>query len=527
MAVIQISKIQHRRGLNADLPQLSSAELGWVIDQRKLFIGNGTTSEGAPQVGNTEILTQYSDILGSINSYTYKGTDVGYVAQTNLSGADIQRSLQAKLDDFVNAKDFGIVGDGVTDDSAQINFMLSQVYSREHTNTKSFKSIYFPAGTYLVSANTIKFPRNTNIIGSGPNSTIFKKTGTVGVLAQTGDSKQQTGANIGLGGALGPKNISFMNLQFFNETDDDVFLIEQGNVINFHNVRFKGRHNTNQNTIQNRKAGVRATESTSNDSQVINFTNCDFTRTDLAFESDHDIDSIKFDNCFFHDLYAGIIVGENITGVAPSIVGPTGMKILNSLFTRVYHSGIKTVTVTDFVSSHNTFKNVGHAGIEIGATPVAPVINYDADGNYSIGDSFDRTASQQATHPNIQNNNKAVFGLIASDGLEYGTIKQEAGKTMTLTDNTSAATNTTIDFDEAVLTDATVDFAITRGTAKRTGHLRIAGNNTAGYSFEQDFTENADVGVGFTFDSTNGTVQYTTTSTGANATLNYRITKFN
>ena len=98
---------------------------------------------------------------------------------------------------------------------------------------------------------------------------------------------------------------------------------------------------------------------------------------------------------------------------------------------------------------------------------------------------------------------------------------------MTLTDNTSAATNTTIDFDEAVLTDATVDFAITRGTAKRTGHLRIAGNNTAGYSFEQDFTENADVGVGFTFDSTNGTVQYTTTSTGANATLNYRITKFN
>ena len=55
MAVIQISKIQHRRGLNADLPQLSSAELGWVIDQRKLFIGNGTTSEGAPQVGNTEI----------------------------------------------------------------------------------------------------------------------------------------------------------------------------------------------------------------------------------------------------------------------------------------------------------------------------------------------------------------------------------------------------------------------------------------------------------------------------------------
>ena len=144
MAVIQISKIQHRRGLGADLPQLSSAEIGWVIDERKLYIGNGTTSEGAPQIGNTEILTQYSDILGSINSYTYKGTEVGYTAQTSSSGADVQRSLQKKLDDFINAKDFGVVGDGVTDDTAKINFMLQQVYTREHTNDKSYKVIYFP-----------------------------------------------------------------------------------------------------------------------------------------------------------------------------------------------------------------------------------------------------------------------------------------------------------------------------------------------------------------------------------------------
>ena len=43
------------------------------------------------QIGNTEILTQYSDILGSINSYTYKGTEVGYTAQTSSTGADVQR----------------------------------------------------------------------------------------------------------------------------------------------------------------------------------------------------------------------------------------------------------------------------------------------------------------------------------------------------------------------------------------------------------------------------------------------------
>lgn len=60
MAVIQISRIQHRRGLEADLPNLASAELGWSLDTRKLYIGNGTPEEGAPSVGRTEILTQYS-----------------------------------------------------------------------------------------------------------------------------------------------------------------------------------------------------------------------------------------------------------------------------------------------------------------------------------------------------------------------------------------------------------------------------------------------------------------------------------
>lgn len=64
MAIVQISQIQQRRGLQADLPQLASAEFGWSIDQRRLYIGNGTLEEGAPTIGNTEILTQYSQIPG-------------------------------------------------------------------------------------------------------------------------------------------------------------------------------------------------------------------------------------------------------------------------------------------------------------------------------------------------------------------------------------------------------------------------------------------------------------------------------
>jgi hypothetical protein len=64
MAIVQISQIKHRRGTNENLPQLASAELGWSVDTQQLYIGNGTLEEGAPEVGNTEILTQNSPIPG-------------------------------------------------------------------------------------------------------------------------------------------------------------------------------------------------------------------------------------------------------------------------------------------------------------------------------------------------------------------------------------------------------------------------------------------------------------------------------
>ena len=47
MAVVQISRIQVRRGqknIGTGLPQLASGEIGWAIDTRELYIGNGATN---------------------------------------------------------------------------------------------------------------------------------------------------------------------------------------------------------------------------------------------------------------------------------------------------------------------------------------------------------------------------------------------------------------------------------------------------------------------------------------------------
>ena len=100
MPIVQISRIQHRRGKATDLPQLAAGELGWVIDDQRLFIGNGTVADGAPAVGNTEIVTLLAtDIDGdeltytisnqpSHGSVTLNGNQATYIADGTYVGSD-------------------------------------------------------------------------------------------------------------------------------------------------------------------------------------------------------------------------------------------------------------------------------------------------------------------------------------------------------------------------------------------------------------------------------------------------------
>ena len=71
MAIVQVSRISNRKGLAENVPQLAGAEFGWAIDQRRLFIGNGTLQEGAPVIGNTEVLTEYSDVFAGRTQFSF------------------------------------------------------------------------------------------------------------------------------------------------------------------------------------------------------------------------------------------------------------------------------------------------------------------------------------------------------------------------------------------------------------------------------------------------------------------------
>ena len=85
MAIIQISKIQHRTGANVDLPQLAEGELGFATDERRFYIGNDPNL--FPPAGNslttqTEILTEvsilnWSKIGGTANTQIALTSPVG------------------------------------------------------------------------------------------------------------------------------------------------------------------------------------------------------------------------------------------------------------------------------------------------------------------------------------------------------------------------------------------------------------------------------------------------------------------
>jgi hypothetical protein len=244
MAVTQISRIQNRRGLNQDLPQLAGAELGWSVDTRKLYIGNGTIEEGAPVAGITEVLTQYTDLAALIGSYTFKGNVTEYTVETGSSILNpTVRSFQQKFDDFVNVRDFGALGNGVADDTASIRRAIEQIYKESENNfdTRTRRTIYIPAGTYITS-NVISIPPNASLVGDGPNSTtISLQYGNLSV-ANICDSAFQSGSTIGSGGATLPDSIEISGIGFTNTAQEiqyPLLNIDSASNVRINNTRFQ------------------------------------------------------------------------------------------------------------------------------------------------------------------------------------------------------------------------------------------------------------------------------------------------
>ncbi len=168
MAVVQISKIQVRRGQKNSgigVPQLSSAEFAWAVDTQELYIGNGSVAEGAPEVGNTKILTEHDNILELAGSYTFAANDVSMALS-------VARSLQTKIDEIeVSVVDYGAVPDGSTDSTEAFTNALEELF--KSTNDKYKKILKVPNGVYLFLDDLV-IPSRVILRGENPLETVLE-----------------------------------------------------------------------------------------------------------------------------------------------------------------------------------------------------------------------------------------------------------------------------------------------------------------------------------------------------------------
>jgi len=583
VAIVQISRITQRKGLAVDLPQpLAGAELGWAVDERKLYIGNGTLADGAPIIGNTEVLTEFSDILNYATEYTYKGEAGGYTVQTGATaGTPVSQSLQSRLDSYAIITDFGATGDGITDVTADINRALDQIFCQD-INPSIRRSIFFPAGTYIIT-DTLLIPPYCKIYGEGADSTIISFnvqpwTSTIayasGVLVEdsgiyyrsnaavpigiaignvtfwtaetlpdymfrTTDSLQQTGANIGTGGALPPGHVEISSIKFQTNVPTSGALVQGAVDCVFDCVAFEGNGTAaTLTTATLATAGVSFANQGSYVCSNIIWNNCVFKKMAWGVNTDEAVEGVTISNSKFDTLFQGVYLG-NV--VAPA-VGPTGVRIVQNIFDNIYAEGVTIINCSLNATAYNTFYEVGNS-FNGQTNPVTPVIDLDATNNVSIGDMFERTTQYStALHPRIAQNNKNnivlgmnvnnielyqsdVVDLTLANQLSTGTYNRIAGIQDIVANN---ATANLAYVNGTYISSLRMDYTIIRADLRRTGQMVVVKGQAAtgtGFAYTDDFVENGSTGVTLTAaaDGANVRISYTSTNT-VDGTINYSIT---
>lgn len=505
MSIFQISRIQHRRGLQQDLPQLASAELGWSIDQRRLFIGNGTIAEGAPLEGRTEVLTQHSDFIDLLRFYSYKGKAGGYTAQTGFGTVETLRTMQEKFDDYVSVRDFGATGDGHTNDLVAITRAITEIYRRAvvENNPAARRAILFPAGAYNMSGGVAVFPTWLTVVGEGISNTRLVQTdGAQSCVARFSDSSFAYDSTAGAPFITMPTDISIEKMTFQQNSNKDILILDGITNSNFRLVALAGVLNATSWAASKpaKFAGIKFA-STKQAAQNITFDSCKFVGVPYAVLSDVASSDIRFNNCLFTVLYAAFKLGESSTS---GTTAPTNFRITNSVFKDITNLGIDSYAyVSGVVSTGNSFYNVGNN--------IGMAINYRDDGNYSVFDYFQSKVIGQV----VTNNKKAIV-LQANVGLQMGTYTITVGQPVMLV--STAANSTVVSSGIKLPNSGTVNYQIICGGDIRVGALTFMGNSYTD-NFSTTSTLNA---VGMTI--SNSVLMYT--NPGPIATLNYNINYF-
>ena len=390
MAVVQISRIQVRRGqknTGTGLPQLASGEFGWAVDTQELYIGNGAVSEGAPNVGNTLVLTEHTNLFDYIN-YTYDA-DQGIVQTGANVSTPVIRSLQDRLDDIVSVKSFGVDSDG-TDVTEDLQRAVDQLYLNSATvgNAASRIILHMEAGTYTLS-DSVYLPPYTTIVGAGIDKTIINQTGTTpAFVTVNGNSVPGTPAADATSTSNNQARFIELNgLTITTATENRAIDIISCRDSLFKNIKLSGTWESGDaitNDFSAMKIDALSGAVTCSNNLFENLQITGFANGILGFAHNN---YNKFLECRFENLGFGVKLDVD-TG-EDSTLPSSHNTFENSLFKDIDRTALYINQGRYHVSSKNQYIGVGNDG-GIASNATYPVIVFNDLYNESQNDYFER-----------------------------------------------------------------------------------------------------------------------------------------
>ena len=438
---------------------------------------------------------------------------------------------------YVSVKDFGAVGDDSTADVAAIQRALDEVYSdTDQDDTRARRIIFFPAGVYRIST-AITIPPYAHLVGEGPDKTIIHNTSGSTAVAVTEDDDGQGFGNIGDSSATTPTLIQLEGITFKNSGAKAGLSIDNATHVYVRNCKFHGSYASGGADSSDSK-GITVRSTTALPCSNIVFDQCIFTKFARLVDMSYDVTNVRFLNCDFSLGYYGALLGESMDGSSNGLTkGPRGVQFNSSSWSQIGQQAlyVKPAAGADsgtgprnIISQNNWYaETIANNWEGVESINEVPVIQFDNDECSSILDFFERTDQRNRTFSDSTSPSNAppeVQGI----GISTKQIKQ-----LTLTNNTSSATDTGIYIPGLNDKGVKIVYKINRASTYRVGTFTISAAGEFS-SYNDDFEEsNGTVGVTLTAkgsdgDSTAGAdtirVQYTTTSTGTNATMDYQVT---
>lgn len=407
MAVVQISKIQIRRGRKGvtDIPQLASGELGWAVDSQELFIGNGAVSEGAPFVGNTKILTTTDNIFEIADQYEYRTgsslTQTGSTVRT-----PVRVTLQKRLDYDVYVANFGAQHDDTIIQTAALQRAIDNVFLITKTSPQNRYVLQIAPGLYKID-NSLKLPPYCVIQGAGKDKTIIEQTTNNPIFVTVnGSSTVGTYNNTS---AISASNqavnldISGMTLQYADVSPkiyNTAVILQSSSYGKFNNLKIKGHWDGDGVQAASKAIDLISFSSAVRSNNNV-FTNIDIEGFCFAVDSSWDIENNTFRDVNFKTCLNAARLGANMPAIIDQndfdeklgqgrAIGPHNTLFENCSFREIFNQALIVNKGTGNISKTNRYYDVGNDG-GTSATPTTSVIKFDVDGNASIDDWFERT----------------------------------------------------------------------------------------------------------------------------------------